>query len=55
MTVFSAISRNALRTGSFSSSFDIDLSHLPPGIYMVEAFSSSDVVVQEKVIKMEGR
>jgi len=42
-------------TGSFSSSFDIDLSHLPPGIYMVEAFSSSDVVVREKVIKVEGR
>jgi len=43
------------RTGSFSSSFDIDLSHLPQGIYMVEAFSSSDVVVREKVIKVEGR
>ncbi len=43
------------RTGSFSSSFDIDLSQLPPGIYMVEAFSSSDVVVREKVIKLDGR
>jgi hypothetical protein len=40
---------------ALSSPFDIDLSHLPPGIYVVEAFNSYDLVVREKVVKMDGR